>query len=262
MAELSRYITPHDLDIELESCFYSVSLVFAHRGNFTEVAILADASAEVTQTDYDNYNGGSYGYTLNIRIRPDLYVQISDERSEYAKVIRDEMIPHFPRNRALHEVLIQPFQMAPVGWQEKAKAWAGGVGVTNQGRVRSTNIAGREHDGLLFRSQPEINLYDALKKRGVAFAPLPIFLRGGENYQRLEPDFIVLKDGVFAVIEVDGDNFHPETPSAARARLKLLEDAGAYILRVNAITCSTAEFAETCADNILNDIATHKHNRH
>jgi very-short-patch-repair endonuclease len=95
----------------------------------------------------------------------------------------------------------------------------------------------------------------------VAFAPLPVFLRGGENYQRLEPDFIVIKDGVFAVVEVDGDSFHPETPSAARTRLKLLEDAGAFILRVNANVCSTPEFAEACAEGILKDIATHKNNR-
>jgi hypothetical protein len=88
-----------------------------------------------------------------------------------------------------------------------------------------------------------------------------VFLRGGESYQRLEPDFIVVKDGVFAVVEVDGDTFHPETASAARTRLKLLEDAGAYIVRVNANACSTPEFAEACAEGILNDIDTHKNNR-
>ena len=140
-------------------------------------------------------------------------------------------------------------------------SWVGGKGVTNQGRVRSTNIAHREHDGLLFRSDPEINLYEALKKLGVAFAPLPVFLRGGESYQRLEPDFIVLKDGVFAVIEVDGDSFHTENPATAHTRLKLLENAGAYILRVNANSCSTSESAEASAEKILRDIATYKNNR-
>ena len=71
----------------------------------------------------------------------------------------------------------------------------------------------------------------------------------------------MIADGVFAVVEVDGDSFHSETPSAARARLKVLEDAGAYIIRVNANACSTPEFAEACADGILNDIAQHKINR-
>jgi hypothetical protein len=261
LSDSPRYVAPDDLDIDLESFVYSVSRVFAHRGKTTEVAILAEAAAELTQVGYDNWDGGTYGYALYLRIPPGLYAQIADERSEYATVVRDEMSPHFPAKRNLQEVLIQPFQKAPEGWQDKAKAWVGGKGVTNQGRVRSTNIAGREHDGLLFRSQPEINLYEALKKRGVAFAPLPVFLRGGENYQRLEPDFIVIKDGIFAIVEVDGDNFHTESPAAARTRLKLLEDAGAYIVRVNASACGTMEFAEACAEGILNDIATHKNNR-
>ena len=235
--------------------------MFAHRGKTTEVAILAEAAAELTQVAYDNWDGGTYGYALYLRIPPGLYAQIADERSDYATVVRDEMSPHFPAKRNLQEVLIQPFQKAPEGWQDNAKAWVGGKGVTNQGRVRSTNIAGREHDGLLFRSQPEINLYEAFKNRGVAFAPLPVFLRGGENYQRLEADFIVIKDGIIAIVEVDGDSFHTETPAAARTRLKLLEDVGAYIVRVNASACGTPEFAEACAEGILKDIATHKNNR-
>lgn len=68
--------------------------------------------------------------------------------------------------------------------------------MTNQGRVRSKNVAPRERDGLLFRSQAEINLYLALKQVGVSFAPLPVFVRGGREYQRIEPDFIILKDGL------------------------------------------------------------------
>jgi hypothetical protein len=163
LAESPRYVAPDDFEIDLESFLYSVSRVFAHRGETTEVAILADASAELTQVSYDNWDGGTYGYSLSLRIPPALYAQVAEERSEYANAIRDELCPHFPHKRSLHEVLIQPFQMAPEGWQRKAKTWVGGKGVTNQGRVRSTNIAGREHDGLLFRSQAEINLYEALK---------------------------------------------------------------------------------------------------
>lgn len=256
-----KYIIPGDLDIDLESLIYSVSRIFAHQGKAPEVEILARATAVLIQVGYDNWDGGTYEYALHLRTSPAIYSQISRERPTYERTIFDEMSPHFPPKRNLREILIQPFQKAPDGWQNKAKAWVEGRGVTNQGRVRSTNIAAREHDGLLFRSQPEINLYEALKRKGVAFAPLPVFLRGGESYQRLEPDFIVVKDGIFAVVEVDGDNFHTETPASASVRLKLLEDAGAYILRVNASSCGTMESAEACAEGILKDIATHKRNR-
>jgi AbiJ N-terminal domain 3 len=68
LADSPRYTTPDDVDIDLESILYSVSRLFAHRGETTEVAILADASAELIQIEYDNYDGGSYGYGLHIRI--------------------------------------------------------------------------------------------------------------------------------------------------------------------------------------------------
>lgn len=83
-----------------------------------------------------------------------------------------------------------------------------GQGVTNQGRARSDNLAPRMWDGLLFRSQQEINLYRALKSQAVSFAPLPVFVRGGTTYQRVEPDFLVIKDSIVLIVEVDGDTIH------------------------------------------------------
>jgi hypothetical protein len=38
------------------------------QGNRREFAILARSKAEVEQTDYDNWNGGTYGYRLILRI--------------------------------------------------------------------------------------------------------------------------------------------------------------------------------------------------
>ena len=47
--------------------------------------------------------------------------------------------------------------------------------INNQGKVRSDNIASRQHDGLLFRSAPEINLYCALKDLGLMSLRCPSF---------------------------------------------------------------------------------------
>src|SRR5690606_35974377 len=100
-------------------------------------------------------------------------------------------------------------------WRENAKTWIAGLNISNQGRVRSDNLAPHTCDGLRFRSQPEINLYKALKSLGVTFAPLPVFIRGGEDYQRIEPDFVILQDGILLIVEVDGDTTHQETPVEA-----------------------------------------------
>lgn len=136
-------------------------------------------------------------------------------------------------------------------WREKARAWVSGQGVTNQGRARSDNLAPRQVDGLLFRSMPEIHLYRAFKSLGVSFAPLPVFVRGGESYRRIEPDFVVLKDGIVMIVEVDGDTVHRETPLDAHNRTTMLVHEGAHVERVNASECDTGEKAMSCAKRLI-----------
>ena len=131
-------------------------------------------------------------------------------------------------------------------------------GINNQGRVRSNNVAGIEYDGLRFRSQPEINLYIAVKAMGVTFAPLPVFLRGGETYQRLEPDFVILKDGILLIVELDGGNTHLETPVQADRRLLLFKHEGAFVERVEASECSTEQQARACANRLLKAIERYR----
>ena len=113
------------------------------------------------------------------------------------------------------------------------------------------NIAARQHDGLLFRSQPEIHLYDALKSRGVYLAPLPVFLRGGKEYQRLEPDFVLLYKGIVMVVEVDGATVHRESPAEAHARVQGLIRDGVRVERVDASECASRADAERCAAKLM-----------
>jgi hypothetical protein len=136
-------------------------------------------------------------------------------------------------------------------WRAQALAWLRGEGINNQGRVRSDNIATRTVDGLLFRSQPEIRLYQALKALGVSFAPLPVFVRGGQSYRRIEPDFVIVHRGVTMAVEVDGDTVHRETPAEAHDRTTMLQHEGVQIERVKASDCETPEGAATCAKRLV-----------
>jgi hypothetical protein len=144
------------------------------------------------------------------------------------------------------------------GWPVYAGVALPAEGISNQGRVRSDNVAGLEHDGLRFRSKQEIYLYDALKGMGVTFAPLPVFLRGGENYQRLEPDFVILKDGVLLVVEVDGGTTHRETPVQADRRLRPFKHEGAFVERVEASECANEPQARACAKRLLEAIERYR----
>jgi very-short-patch-repair endonuclease len=89
----------------------------------------------------------------------------------------------------------------------------------------------------------------------VSFAPLPVFVRGGKDYRRIEPDFIVVKGGMVAVIEVDGDTVHQESPVEAHARTTMLVHEGAHVERVRASECDTPEKAKECAERVLASLA-------
>ncbi|MSP12861.1 MAG: hypothetical protein EXR62_07880 [Chloroflexi bacterium] len=146
-------------------------------------------------------------------------------------------------------------------WRDKALAWLTGRGVNNQGNVRSDNVASLEEHGLRFRSKPEIYLYRALKALDVWSAPLPVFILGGKAYQRIEPDFVIVKNGLMIVIELDGQFFHTESAAEADKRTGRLEDEDVWVMHVPARECSTPELAVVCAKTILDRIAKRKMSR-
>lgn len=222
-------------------------------GAAREVAILAHSAPELFVTAHDNWDGGRTFYTLYLNLPLALYTQIEQHTEELAKTIPERLQVLLKQHDDHHVVSVDigPAVVEDPQWREKAVAWLSGQNVSNQGRVRSSNVAPLTVDGLLFRSQPEINLYRALKSMGVSFAPLPVFVRGGETYQRLEPDFVVVRNGMAVVIEVDGDTVHTETPAEAHARTTMLLHEGVHIERVSASECDTQAKARVCAERLL-----------
>lgn len=235
---------PARASVTAETILSTLAHLFAHEGKAREVAILANAGAEVEMTDYsEDWGRSKYGYTVTLRIPQYIYAQISSTREECERDFTEKTRPLFGRDEWLQEVLIKPQPAENPQWRDKAKAWLSGSGINNQGRVRSDNIASRECDGLLFRSEPEILLYRALKSLGVSFAPLPVFVRGGATYRRIEPDFVIVKDGRLMIVEVDGDTVHLETPAEAHDRTTMLVHEGAHLERIKASQCDTPEKA-------------------
>lgn len=254
----------YDFTNDPEPLVATIARLYAVEGKAREVAILANAEVKIEITDYDNWDGGTNIYTLYLSIPYWLYAQIAEDIKSIEQDILEKAVPIIrttPSNSWLHTIFIAPIASAEADWQDKAKAWSAGKNVTNQGRVRSNNIASRTCDGLLFRSQPEIYLYKALKSLGISFAPLPVFIRGGKEYRRIEPDFVLIQDGIVMVVEVDGDTVHHETPAEAHARTTMLVHEGVHVERVKASECATLEKAKTCAHNLLQVIHKLKANK-
>ncbi|MBA9088394.1 hypothetical protein FHR92_004893 [Fontibacillus solani] len=246
-----------------EAFLATVARLFALEGATKEVAVLANSSSKVEQTDYDNWNGGTYLYTLFLEISIPLYVQLQNEIEEIQQNIFDKLNQVIPdgSNSYFRNVVITAQLSDDPNWREKAKNWLSGSHINNQGKVRSDNIASRVCDGLLFRSQPEIFFYKAIKSLGVSFAPLPVFIKGGKKYKRIEPDFFIIKDGLMLVVEVDGDTVHQETPAEAHDRTTMLLHEGVYFERVKASECDTFEKALECAQKVIGIIERHKASR-
>lgn len=243
---------PVRASVTAETILSTLAHLFAYDGKAREVAILANAEAEVEMTDYsEDWGRSKYGYTVTLRIPQYIYGQISKVREECEKDFSENTRPLFGQDEWLREVLIKPQPTEDPQWRDRAKAWLAGSGVNNQGRVRSDNIASRECDGLLFRSEPEILLYRALKSLGVSFAPLPVFVRGGPTYRRIEPDFVIVKDGRLMIVEVDGDTVHHETPAEAHDRTTMLAHEGAHVERIKASQCDTPEKAQQSAKSLV-----------
>jgi very-short-patch-repair endonuclease len=104
-------------------------------------------------------------------------------------------------------------------------------------------------------------LYKALKSLGVSFAPLAVFIRGGQTYRRIEPDFIIIRSGIVMIVEVDGDTVHLETPAEAHARTTMLVHEGAHLERVKSSECDTPVKALAYANSIIQLFSTLKASR-
>ena len=238
------------LNSSIEAILATVARLFAAEGNAREVAILANAQGSLRYLEED---WGTVFYCLHLQIPGWLFSQLGSEVETCEGIIQEKasLVSRPFAGEFIRAVSITPFVKADDNWRDKAKKWLAGDGVNNQGRVRSDNIPSKSLDGLLFRSENEIFLYKALKSLGVSFAPLPVFVRGGETYRRIEPDFVIIKSGVILVVEVDGDTDYHETPAEAHNRTTMLAHEGVHIERVRGAECATQELADAGAKRIL-----------
>jgi len=225
----------------------SLASVAANQGDAAAVAVLVESDPEITSDDsYGNWGQYYRTFTLRLRVAPAVFGLLGAEREALTKRLSDLASEATGSHNAFDKVasvVIAPAISEEEGWRSNAQKWLRGEGINNQGRVRSDNIAARQHDGLLFQSQAEINLHVALKSCGVYLAPLPVFIRGGATYQRREPDFVLVRNGVLMVVEVDGATVHKESPVEADERTQGLALEGVRVERVLAPNC---ELRDAC----------------
>ena len=242
--------------IDVDDFGLATARLLALSGMREEVKLLvAQDRLQPFCVDYDNWNGGQWTWQFDLALPLLAYQSLAQADREtmserITSAMREVINAHDSHSMAPVRIVMAIPKAHPT-WRVDAKAWAEGKGISNQGRVRSTNIAPFEEDGLLFRSKPEICLYRALKGLGVTLAPLPVFIRGGQEYMRLEPDFVLVHRGAMMIVEVDGEAFHLEAPVDAHERLAVLSREGVHTERVRAADCATDALAGACAIELV-----------
>ena len=237
---------------QIEAVLATTAHLLVGSGQIAAVSLLANAGCKIEHWEHDNWNGGQDTWRLSLAVPAGVYFGLEDREAREVEINRALTMPMetLSSSDTMFVKIVTSLVEDP-DWRRKVNQHISGEGITNQGRVNSANIATREYDGLLFRSRSEVCFYQALKRSGVPFAPLSVVLHGGLTYQRVEPDFIIYRDGLVMLVEIDGDNFHSETPAAAHARLKFLTDEGVKLERINATACDTVQKAAEAVDSLL-----------
>lgn len=84
--------------------------LFRHQKQDSLVKILEAASPEIEQTGYDSWNGGTYSYTLNLRIPLKLFASIESQIQALEAVVHSKFTSVFRElsNQLLSSVIICP----------------------------------------------------------------------------------------------------------------------------------------------------------
>lgn len=250
------------IPFQIEDFTASIVEALKFRGDARAIAILVEGSCQTTLWDTD-YNINSWRLFISLPVHL-FYAITEDERKASEASIEEVASPFFisTPSDSLESVVITPkVSEANENWREEAIQFIKGEGVTNQGRVRSDNIASKQHLGLLFRSKAEITLFEALTRARLAVAPLPVFVRIGKAYNRIEPDFVVVYKGLTFVVEVDGDTYHKELPAEADKRLVPLTYEGVEVRRIRASDLDSTAEADAVVRELIKFMDCRKESR-
>ena len=139
---------------ELDKFLASLARLFVHKGASAEVAVLTlgRPTCQHLDLDYGYYHRDNI-YKITLEVPPSLFNQVADRRETVEKSLCDasaQLMGRYP-GVELFFIIMSEMPDDP-DWRNKARRWLSGEGLSNQGRVRSDNVAPYQVDGLLFRS--------------------------------------------------------------------------------------------------------------
>lgn len=116
---------PSSIPQDIEGILRTLAQIYAMQGSRREVAILAKSKPEVEQTDYDNWNGGTYGFCLILRLPAAHYAQIEADREKIEQDLLKRMDPLLRnyQNESINSVLLTLEIENDANWRKNAARW-------------------------------------------------------------------------------------------------------------------------------------------
>src|SRR5262249_53071635 len=68
--------------LDPEAMLNTMARLCAAEGKAREVAIMANSTPKIVETEYDNWNGGVFGYRLYLQVPARIYAEIASARDE------------------------------------------------------------------------------------------------------------------------------------------------------------------------------------
>ncbi len=110
---------------DLEGILRTLAQLYAAQGKRREVAILAKSKAELEQTEYDNWNGGTYTYRLLLRLASGHYAQVEGEHEQIEADILKRLgaLLRGYTNEYIGSVVISLEMENDINWRKNATRW-------------------------------------------------------------------------------------------------------------------------------------------
>lgn len=199
----------------IDDLFYNVTKHLAEQTNPLDKSI----ALFLNYADFDIEESTSYSNRYNcvwasaiIKLPPQLIVKFTDEAKQRLIKVLNAFTPSQWGIDFSYVSIEAKLEKAYDEWRNDILKELIGQGINNQANFASSNHPMFEYKGIKFRSKSELKLAPEFEASNVLFFPLPLAVCGNDHK---EPDFLVCKNGKFAILEVITDYFHPSVEKEA-----------------------------------------------
>lgn len=129
-----------------EAIVRNLARLYALKKQPSVVELLVHSTAKMVQSSYDNWNGGTYGYALNLHAPAHLYSAIEERIPDLERELLDRATPFLRgfENESLESIVITLELEADESWRENATKW-----LQQQKVVKHPSINSEKYDFFL-----------------------------------------------------------------------------------------------------------------